>query len=171
MSGVLELEGSATDMCSSTSLLKPAQRSDAQRVGGLNGWKYADTFGSIALSLDDADGRLDARFVEEANSVVEKVKREIRRARYKTGAIDEMSILRVDVLNRFLPLSVLEKLKWHVNGALSERHNEQATTEELRACIVTHVIDAFYGVSVSTINSRDQKEFYFQIGIKSKRYD
>lgn len=135
MNGAPELEESAIDECSCTSLLTPAQRSDAQRVEGLKGQKYTDAFGSIALSLDHADGLVGARLVEKANIVVGKVKQEVRVARNKTNAIDEMSISRKDELKRFLLLRVLEKLKWHVNGALSERNIEQPTTEELRGCI------------------------------------
>eukprot|EP00178_Gracilaria_changii_P016681 TRINITY_DN479_c3_g1_i11.p1 TRINITY_DN479_c3_g1~~TRINITY_DN479_c3_g1_i11.p1 ORF type:complete len:1373 (+),score=138.00 TRINITY_DN479_c3_g1_i11:3191-7309(+) len=147
-----------------------SQRSTAHQVGGLKGWKYANAFEELEIKLDNSDSFLGVRFLNEANQIVNNVVREIRTFSEKHQMVDECSITREDLLDVFLPTSLLEKLKSYVNRVLLARDQKPTTVQELKHVVVTHALAASYHTTVSVMSSEENKEFYYQTGLSGKRY-
>ena len=145
-------------------------RGEDSRRGGLPSWEYASAFEGIEMHIDDIDADLGRRFVFEANAVLENSLREVS-LHAKTDEVPTASSLsRLELMNIFLPETVLTKLRNHINRVLKARNKALTSVAEIKLVIVTHVLAASYHACVSTINAKENSEFFFQTTLAPKRY-
>ena len=121
----------------------------------------------MVLEVDSVDRELYPIYVKECNLILDRVlamtekQEEIER----TSSLSRLSAFEI-----FLPLSILEKLRANINSVLRSRNWKVCTIAELKGTIILHVLAASYGTCVSTMTKKENRPFFFQVGISGDRY-
>ena len=146
------------------------QRGYEQQNGGLSSWKYDSPWYDVKLCVGDVDSTLGIDYVNETNTVLHNILKEVRLNYNEDVAItaSSLSLFHVDV---FLPESVLQKLKTNINRVLQLRKCSLTTAMELKEVVVMHVLAASYNSNVFTIADPNNKEFFFSTSLLASQYN
>lgn len=77
---------------------------------------------------------------------------------------------RLQILRVLLPKSLLERVCGVVNRVLRADNKPLCSAEELLGIIILHALSASYKESPTTLCSPSQREFFYDMKIKSERY-
>ena len=138
--------------------------------GGLPDWSYASPFERLEIGIEEENNLLGDRFLHEATICLDNVVREAKLITNGAEIITATSLRRMSVFDVFLPERLLEKLKAYINRALKARKLSPATVPEIKGFIITHVLAASYGTSVSILTAPENRDFFFQTGVSGSRY-
>ena len=150
-------------------------RSSAQRRSGLPGWDYLSAFARVEIVVDNVDESLAPLFINEANAVLKNACEEIQGANYdahlrRLGDVEGFLPTRLELFKALLPNSVLEKVREAINRVLVSRSKRTIELGELMAVIAQHILCSSYGESVTTVSSRENCTFFFQMAVDADRY-
>jgi B-box zinc finger len=132
---------------------------------GLPGWRYSSPFANLTVDVDDIDFMLQDRFLVEANTVLENALETCGFERSSSKIMSPMTVIQT-----FLPRHLLEQISAQCNLVLSASEKPAVTPEELLGVFILHMLCASYGESPNTVCSRKEIDFFFQMGISSRRF-
>lgn len=96
------------------------------------------------------------------------VKDVMSRQRERNEQSEPTNLARLQLLDVFLPISVLEKICSDINKVLYARKKRQVDVMELKWIIVLHKLAASYRPSVSTINCRKMLEAFVLLPVAGR---
>lgn len=108
------------------------QRGYQQQNGGLSSWEYESLWDDVKLCVDDVDFTLGIDYVNETNTVLLNILKEVRLNHNEHVPITASSISPLHVFEVTLPESVLQRLKTNINRVLRLRKCALTTLMELK---------------------------------------
>lgn len=120
------------------------ERATAQKNGGVCNWHYDSPFENVSVRVDDVNQFLERRFLDEANTDLDRDISDIRRSECEAVDDDRLEILvtPLSCVMTFLSDFLLEKLRYVATRVMHERKKRSTTKKELLGLVVLHIICA-----------------------------
>lgn len=98
-------------------------REREQRNGGLETWNYDSPFEEVSVQIDNVNQTLESRFLEEANTVLDRFINDIASAACDDTDVDyhDVTVSPLACLKTFITECLLEKLRYMASRVLYQR--------------------------------------------------